>query len=450
MLDLKIVNGNVFVPGSGFFDADIGIKGGRVAMIADRGALPEAADTIDAKGEYVIPGIVDPHIHLGIFNEFEVECETETRAALAGGVTSVGVFVGGGESYLGQIESLIDIVNQKSLVDVFFHLSIFTDQQMAEMEEYYNRFGITDFKFYMCGVRGVFPGVTDGFILEGFKKVAEMGALACVHCEDQSMADVAFEKVSKEKPDGTLADWADSSPNIAEEEAIIRAFYLANQAGNRLYIVHTSTKEGADRVSELYKTGGKNVFAETTSAYLSVSKNDSAGLLAKMVPPLRGEEDIEGLWNRVQDDTISSFGTDNVSMSKEVKQAEKGMLGAMPGYPILQTHLPALLTEGYHKRNVSLETILAKATKNPAQIFGIYPQKGTIAIGSDADLVVLDIQKEVTVDSSKLFSYGGFSLYEGKTLKGWPEIVIKSGKVAFRDGNVIVDPGVGNYVRRTL
>lgn len=450
MLDSKVINGNVFVPGSGFFDADIGIKGRKVAMMSDRGGLPEATDTIDGKGKFVIPGIIDPHIHLGIFNEFEAECETETRAALAGGITTVGVFMGGGESYLGQMDSLIDIVDRKSSVDVLFHLSIFTEEQMAEMKEYYNRFGITDFKFYMCGVRGVFPGVSDGFILEGFKKVAEMGALACVHCEDQSMADVAFEKVSQEKPNGTLADWADSSPDIAEEEAIIRAFYLASQAGNRLYIVHTSTKEGADRLAELYKTGGKEVLAETTSAYLSVSKNDPAGLLAKMVPPLRREEDIEGLWKRVQDDTISCFGTDNVSMSKEVKQVEKGMLGAMPGYPILQTHLPALLTEGYHKRNVPLETILTKATKNPAQIFGIYPQKGTIAVGSDADLVVLDIDKEVKVESRKLFSYGGFSLYEGKTLKGWPTVVVKSGKVAFQDGNITVDPGGGNYLRRSL
>jgi len=264
------------------------------------------------------------------------------------------------------------------------------------------------------------------------------------------MADIAFEKVSKENPNGTLEDWAESSPNIAEEIAIMRAFYLASQAGNRMYIVHTSTKEGADRLAELYKTGGGKIFAETTSAYLSISKKDSSGLLAKMVPPIRGEKDIEGLWDRIKDGTLSSFGTDNVSLSKAVKQAEKGMLGAMPGYPIIQTHLPALLTEGYHKRKVPLDAILIRATKNPAEIFGVYPQKGTIAVNSDADLVVLDIDKEITVTSKALFSYSDFSLYEGKKLKGWPEVVIKGGKVAFKDGKIMIDPGSGRYLKRTL
>jgi dihydroorotase-like cyclic amidohydrolase len=152
----------------------------------------------------------------------------------------------------------------------------------------------------------------------------------------------------------------------------------------------------------------------------------------------------------VRDETISSFGTDNVSLNRAVKQEENGMLGAMPGYPIIQTHLPAILTEGYHKRGVPLDTILTRATANPAKIFGIYPRKGTISVGSDADLVVLDLEKEWTVDSEKLFSYGDFSLYEGKTLKGLPSTVVKGGKIAFQDGKILVEPGAGCYLRRSL
>jgi len=360
--------------------------------------------------------------------------------------------MGGGESYLSQLGALIDIVEKKSSVDLFFHLSIFTEAQMAEMEEYYRTFGVTSFKFYMAGVRGVFPGVTDGFMYEGFKKVAAMGdrATACVHCEVQSMLDVAFEKVCKETPDGTLCDWANAHPNMAEEEAIMRAWYLAQKAGNRLYMVHISTKEGADRLAALCREGGCRAFGETTSAYLSVDKNDEIGLMGKMLPPLRDSTDVDGLWARVRDDTISSFGTDNVSMNRAIKQAEKGMLGAMPGYPILQTHLPAILTQGYHKRGVPLETILTKATANPAKIFGIYPQKGAIAAGSDADIVIFDLNRERKVNSDELFSYGDFSLYEGKTLKGWPDVVIKSGKVAYENGGIFIEPGAGSYLRRKL
>ena len=452
MLDLKIINGKVFTPGGDFLDIGVGIKDGKIAMLSAAADLPDAQETLDAGNKPVTPGIIDPHIHLGIFNDFAVECESETRAALAGGVTTVGVFMGGDASYLPQLGNLIEIVEQKSSVDLMFHLSIFTEDQMKEMDAYYDQFGVTSFKFYMAGVKGVFPGVTDGFIYEGFKKVAAMGdrATACVHCEDQSMLDVAFDKVSADKPEGNLADWSETAPNMAEEEAIMRAYYLAEKAGNRLYIVHISTKDGADRFAQLTRTGTARAFGETTSAYLSVCKHDPCAMLGKMVPPLRDEPDMDGLWERVKDQTISTFGTDNVSMNLAVKQPEKGIFGAMPGYPILQTHLPAILTEGYHKRGVPLETILTKATKNPAQIFGIYPQKGAIAIGSDADVVVLDLEAERVVKSDELFSYGDFSLYEGKTLKGWPSVVVKAGQVAYRDGNILVEPGKGSYLRRSL
>ena len=452
MLDLKIINGRVFIPGGGFFDLELGIKEGRIAILGSPNGLPDAAETLDAGKNIVMPGVVDPHIHLGIFGDFAMECEHETRAALAGGVTTVGVFMGDGESYLPQLGSLIETVEQKSSVDLMFHLSIFTDDQMAEMDEYYKQFGVTSFKFYMAGVKGVFPGVTDGFIYEGFKKVGAMGdrALACVHCEDQSIIDVAFDKVAQETPDGTLVDWADTGPNMAEEEAIMRACYLAEKAGNRLYIVHISTKEGSARFASLRNNVNLRAYGETTSAYLSVNKNDSFGLLGKMLPPLRDQQDNDALWERVREENLDTFGTDNVSMTRAVKQAEKGMLEAMPGYPILQTHLPAILTEGYHKRGVNLDTILTRATLNPAKIFGIYPQKGTIAAGSDADIVVLDLEKEWVVKSDELFSYGDFSLYEGKTLKGWPSVVIKGGKKAYEGGKILIEPGSGAYLRRTL
>lgn len=452
MLDIKITHGKVFIPGNGFFNLDVGIKDGKIAMLSDPANIPEAAETLDANGKIVMPGVIDPHIHLGIFADFAMECEHETRAALAGGVTTAGIFMGGGASYLPQLDGLISAIESKSSTDLFFHLSIFTDEQMAEMDAYYEKFGVTSFKFYMAGVKGVFPNVTDGFLYEGFKKVAAMGdrATACIHCEDQSILEVAFDQVSTQKPDGTLVDWADTSPSMAEEEAIMRAVFLAEKAGNRLYIVHISSKDGADRFALLRKNGNGRVFGETTSAYLSATKNGDFGMLGKMLPPLRDKTDMDGLWENVRQNNLDSFGTDNVSMTKAVKQAEKGMLGAMPGYPILQTHLPALLTEGYHNRKIPLETILTNATLNPAKIFGLYPQKGTLSPGSDADVVVLDLDSQRTVNSAELFSYGDFSLYEGKTLTGWPSVVIKSGKVAYENGKIKVAPGFGSYLRRSL
>lgn len=448
MLDLKVINGTLVIPGVGLVKAGVGIKGGKIVQIANETELLEAGKTVDAAGKHILPGLVDPHVHLGINSNFASECVTETQAALAGGVTTVGVFMGGGDSYLGKLDSLLEVAESKIFTDMFLHLSIFSPEQMEEIPEYIEKYGITSFKFYLCGVQGVFPNVSDAFFLQGLRKIAQLGSnlTACVHCEDQSIVDAAFEKVSQERPNGSLADWADCGPNEAEEEAVLRACYLAQKSGARVYIVHMSSEEG---IKVAQKSRPKNLFVETTSAYLSVSKNDEIGLLAKMLPPLKGEKDIEALWEAVKNDCIDTFGTDNVSLNKEVKAAEKGMLGAMPGYPVLQTHLPVLLHEGYHKRGVSLEKIAEKASRRPAEIFGLYPRKGTIAVGSDADLVVVDLNKEVKVDPSQLHSFGDFSIYQGKTLKGWPVATIKSGVVAVEENQILVNPGIGTYIRRS-
>ncbi|MCZ7663853.1 MAG: amidohydrolase family protein [Thermoleophilia bacterium] len=191
------------------------------------------------------------------------------------------------------------------------------------------------------------------------------------------------------------------------------------------------------------------MFVETTSPYLSLTKHDESGLLAKMLPTIKDESDREALWEAVKDGTIDSLGTDNVSLNKEIKGTGKGMLGAMPGYPVLQTHLPVLLHEGVNKRGVSIERIVEITSKNPAEIFGIYPKKGTIAVGSDADLVVVDLDKEQVVDADKIYSFADFSLYQGRTLKGWPVMTVKGGRVAVEDGNVVAEAGLGSFIRRS-
>jgi dihydropyrimidinase len=189
MLDLKIINGTLFIPGVGLVNAGLGVKDGKIVVIAVDQELGNALKTIDAEGKYITPGWIDPHVHLGIMSTYEGECESETRYALAGGVTTMGVFMGGGDSYLPVLEERIKIFEGKSSTDAVFHLAIFTPQQMAEMEECYRKFGVTDFKFYMTGVKGVFPNVEDDFIKQGFEKIAKMGfpAIGCIHCEDQAM-----------------------------------------------------------------------------------------------------------------------------------------------------------------------------------------------------------------------------------------------------------------------
>jgi len=448
-MDLVIKNGKVVIPGVGIVEAEIGIENGKIAEISKRGL--EGEDKVDAKGNYVVPGVIDPHIHLGIFEAYEKECEYETKSAIAGGVTTVGCFFGGGESYFDVFPDAVRTAEDNIYTDIFFHLVIGNDVQLEEMERYAGELGVTSFKFYMAGIPGIIEPVSDGFLLKAFRKIAGMGypAIACVHAENASLVDLATEELRAEMDDGTLEDWEKTHPGYVEEEAITRVTYLAGLAGARLYVVHLSSMDGLNAVIDA-KQWNENFFVETTSPYLSLTKNDEFGLLGLMVPPFRGKEDVDALWEGVEDGWIDSFGTDNVSMTKAVKSAEKGMWNTMPGYPFLATHLPVILHEGLYRRGIPLETLMEKASKNPAEIFGLYPQKGTIAIGSDADLVIVDVKKERKVNHEELHSYSDFSLLDGRTLRGWPVMTVRRGEVLMQDNEILGRKGTGMYLKRQL
>jgi len=449
MLDLKVINGTLFIPGVGLVKSGVGVQSGKIVMIASDDLLPDAKEVVDAGGNFVIPGCIDPHVHIGIFSTYEGEIETETRYALSGGITTIGIFMGGGDSYLGVLPGAISTGESLSSTDFMIHLSIFTPQQMEEMDTYYSQFGVTDFKFYMTGVKGVFPNVPDDFIRSGFRKIAAMGApaIGCIHCEDQEQVDRGWDEIGK-LSNPTLKDWEHSSPAGAEADAARRFVNIARESGARAYMVHMSSREAVEVLADMFKEGRDNIYVETTSAYCCMTSDDPAGKLAKMVPPIRGNDAQEALWKAVKNGIVSTFGTDNVSCATVHKG--DSFQTALPGYPVIGTHIPVLLTEGYHKRGIPWTTIIEKATKTPAEAFGIYPRKGTIAVGSDADLVILDLNKEEVVDPSKHYSFGDFSLFQGRRLKGWPVRVIKGGQVAVVDGKVVYSPGASKYLRREL
>jgi len=269
-----------------------------------------------------------------------------------------------------------------------------------------------------------------------------------VHAENPSINATFRNALQNSLDDGTLADWSDTQPNFSEEEAVRRASYFAGLAGNRLYFVHISAAESIRALAAI-KPGNPRIFVETTSPYLSITKFSSKGLLAKMVPPFREEASVEALWQGVENNIVDTIGTDNVTQTLAVKQAEKGMWGAMPGYPALGTHLPVVLHYGVNRKGISLLKVSELMSRNPAKIFGIYPQKGTIAPGSDADLVVVDLDKVVKVDHKILGSASDFSLYDGEELQGWPVMTIKSGKLVVKDGQM-VGQSQGKFLRRSI
>src|SRR5215467_4413729 len=446
-LDLIVRNGTLVIPGVGQIKADVGIADGKIAVLAANLAQ-KTVEVYDASGRTVLPGIFDPHIHLGNEQSYESEAETETRAAILGGVTTVGIFLRSLEdSYFQHLPAFCKAMNERSYVDSVFHPQIFSEQQIEEIPSYAEQYGIRSFKFYMSGIPGIVKSVPDDVLLHGLRTVASLGsdAVACVHCETGALIDKARSELKMRKPEGTLADWEDAHPAVAEALAIQTALYLANIAGAQIYVVHLSSRQGLDIVRAA-RRAGMRLTVETTTPYLGINSSDPNGFLAKMVPPVRTPEHQVALWEGLREGSINTVGTDNTSRALATKRPEAGLHGSRPGLPALGTHLPALLHYG-RMRGVPLELLIDRATRAPAKVYGIYPQKGTIAIGTDADLAIVDLDLERVVSPEELQGMSDFSPFEGKKLRGWPVATIKAGKIVARDGKIVGKP-TGRYIPR--
>jgi dihydropyrimidinase len=446
MWDLVVTNGTLVIPESGLVVADVAIQDGRVVAIGRD--LGRAREEVDAHGCHVFPGLVDPHVHLGLENSFADDARTETASALAGGVTTVGLYLRELEdSYAKSLLRFKGEYEAGAFADAFFSLQLFNYKQLDDLGSYVD-FGVTSFKMYMYGLPGVVPSVDDAFILEAMLRVASIpGGVVSIHCENEPIVEAAIHRLRERKPEGDLSDWAESHPDEAEAEAIGRAAFLAERAGCTLYVVHLSSELGLQAARHA-RRWYPNVVLETTSPILGADKTDPIGLLAKMSPPLRAPSDREALWHAIAEGTIDTVGTDNTSRSRSGKKAESGLHSSITGYPALGTHLAALIEEGYHQRNVPLETLARIGCQAPAQVFGVYPRKGTIAIGSEADIVIVDVDFERVVDPRHLHSFSDFSIFEGRVMRGWPRTVIKGGQVGVAENEILLSAGSGRYLPR--
>lgn len=447
--DIAISNGSVIIPGMGVFVANMGIINGKIATITN--AKITGKQNLDALGKYVSPGIIDPHIHLGLFAPFEEEIETETKAAIAGGVTTIGCFIGSPDSHFNTFPEIEEKIKKLSNTDIIPHLIINNDTQKREIKDYIDYLGITSFKLYMNGIPDIVPDVDDGFILDVFDEIKKTNkkCMICVHTENRDLVKRATLRIKSELEDkATIRDWSKTHPEIAEEEAVIRLSYLAKKMGVNVYMVHISSADAIKRLRKM-KPENKYINVETTSPYLTISNKSMDSNIIKMEPPFRNLEDIEELWTGIEDDTIDTIGTDNVTMTKAEKNIQyDSVWNVIPGYPAVETHLPVLLNEGVIRRRIPIEKIIEKLTKKPAEMFGIYPQKGSMMVGSDADITIIDLNEIKEVNVENLHSRSDFSLYEGKKLQGWPIMTIKSGKIVYKDGRFTNEKAECKYLKR--
>lgn len=448
-MDIAILNGQVVFPDDAVVQTNVYIKEGKIQALSDE-VLP-AKKTLDASGKYVAPGIIDPHIHLGLFAPLDTELATETRAAVIGGVTTQGVFFGGPQSHLDSFPGIKESINKGSYTDIIPHLVIGNETQLSELVRYAKELNVTSFKIYMNGIPGMIPHVSDAFILDVCEEMKKTGknCIMCSHTENADLVARAVKQLREIKGDNAVySDWALTHPDVVEVEAVGRLARLAEVAQVPVYIVHLVSKAAVEFLREI-KKDNKYINVETTSPYLAVTRYDSQGKALIMEPPFKEQKDVDGLWQGVAEGTIDTIGTDNVTMTiAEKNMNAESVWNIMPGYAASEHHLTVALSEGVVKRGLPIERVLACMTKNPAQKFGIYPQKGSIKPGSDADVVIIDLDRVKEVKASETHTRSDFSIYEGRQFQGWAVATIKNGQLVAQDGKMVDEAPKGSCIER--
>lgn len=448
-----VIRGGEVVTADSRYRADIGVLGEHIVQI---GGEMTGAREIDAHGKLVLPGAIDAHVHLttdepaadGI--EWADDFTSGSAAALAGGVTTLGnmTFLRPGESMLDGLSRDTDLAARQSIADVILH-PVINDPRpeiIAEIPALIAA-GHTDIKFFMS-VPG-FDENASGF-LAATTAAGRQGALTLIHCEDYPILRAATERLLDEGR-GSLRYYAESRPVVSEVVATQRAVAFAEHSGAPVYIVHLSS-ERALEVCRAAQRRGIPVFVETRPLYLHLSNErflepDGAKYVGQ--PPLREPSDIDALWNGLSDGSIHTICTDHAPWTLEHKLAPDLNVGRLrPGVENLQTMLPMLVSEGVRTGRISLERLVALTSTNVARLFGLYPRKGTIAVGSDADLALWDFDETRIVRDEDMLSRAGHSIYAGREITGWPTTTIRRGEVVFEAGRVVGQPGSGRLISR--
>lgn len=456
VFDSIILNGNIVYPGRVIQRGNIGIRNGKIEAITGPDTKLQGTHVIDATGKYIFPGIIETHSHLGI-GAGEQDFITETSSAAIGGVTTVLFFLRDNSPYDEIYRYVKSIGEEKSYIDFSFHIVLITEEHLNSIPKYINEFGVTSFKHYLT-YRGEdakttnfggnpiqFDTISDGYILESFEKLSKYPkAVAIVHAEDIEIVHRAKKRLMDEGR-SDLEAWALSRPVIAEVEGVRRALTLAKAAGCRVNILHITSEAALNEAIEFRRSYDK-VFIEVCHPYMVLNEQDVTSKIYKLRPPLRTKRDNERLWEAVKAGDINTIGSDHVPRKSAAKMGDIWSPAAgAPGTPFL---FPIMLSEGYHKRHMPLTDIAKTLSLNPAILYGLYPQKGDINVGFDADLVIVDLDREYVLKSSDISQYSDYILYEGLKVKGYPETTMIRGKIVAQNGTVVGDSGWGRFVRR--
>lgn len=452
-----IIRNGTVVTADQTFRADIYCENGKIVAIGPDLDVPSNTEIIDASGQYVMPGGIDPHTHMQLPFMGTVATDdffTGTAAGLAGGNTSIIDFV-----IPAPQESLLDAYKkwrewaEKSAADYSFHVAItwWDDSVAADMETLVKEYGVNSFKHFMAYKNAIMAD--DETLVKSFRRCMELGAIPTVHAENGELVfQLQQELLSKgiTGPEGHPL----SRPPIVEGEAANRAIQIAQVMDVPIYIVHVSCKESLDAITRA-RNEGQRVYGECLAGHLviddSVYRNESFEFAAAhvMSPPFRSSEHQSALWKGLQGGNLQTTATDHCAFCADQKAAGKDDFSKIPnGTAGVEDRMAVLWDEGVNSGKLTMNEFVAVTSTNAAKIFNIYPQKGSISVGADADIVVWDPEGTRTISAKTHHQNVDFNIFEGKTVKGFPTHTISRGKVVWANGQLNVEKGAGQYINR--
>jgi allantoinase len=447
-VDMVLKNGRIITP-AGRIDASIVIDKGKIALIASESHLPPADSSINLDGQYVLPGIFDAHVHFRDPNDAYLETEdfaSGTKAAAAGGVSTV----------LDMPNTCPPVISASALKDklqkiepkAYVNFGLYGGAGIQNLEELSSlaSAGVVAFKTFVPAGRAN-SASDEVSLFRVFEKIASIGLPCSVHAENSSLIDFLKKRLVADNRNDLLAH-TESRPNFVEAQAISNVLILANAAKARVHIAHMSTWEGV-RLVALAKAMGHNTTAETCPQYLllTVDKIERHSFYAKVNPPLRSKSDVRELWKAVKDRVIDILVSDHAPQPEGDKDSGlNDIWKASSGMPGVETMLPLMLTK-VNEGLISLERLVEVLSESVSKIFGLYPRKGIIRVGSDADLTIVDMHRERTIRVDDLKTKAkDLVIYDGWKVRGVPVGTIVGGKIVMWDGEVVGRPGMGEFI----
>ena len=452
-----LIKGGRVITAADDYVGDVYVEDERISLIGE--SLDVEADrVIDARGKYVLPGCVDPHTHLDMPFGGTVtidDVESGQTAAAFGGTTCHVDFViqPPGSTFAAALDEWKSKAEGKQVIDMGYHMAITDLDEGGSLEELASlpEQGVTSYKLFMA-YKGALM-VSDETLFRAMEVAAQSGALVMVHAENGDLIDVLVKEALAAGNTDPLYH-ALTRPPEAEGEATNRAIQLAHVAGAPLYVVHVTCKEAVDPIA-LAREHGWNVWGETCTQYFFNSLDDIAkpnfeGAKYVYSPPVRDKSNWDVLWNAVRTDALSVISTDHCAFTwGEQKAMGKDDFSKIPnGGPGLENRLHMVHEFGARAGRISLNRMVELLATNPAKLFGLYPRKGTVAVGSDADLVIFDPSRKHVITAANQHSRSDYNLYEGTEVTGTPEVVLLRGTVLVENDELVASPGVGRFVAR--